>query len=50
MSHAVEKVRSTGNQQVMVTERGSCFGYQNLVDEADWRTQGQEVMPEGGRA
>ncbi len=31
MSHAVEKVRSTGNQQVLVTERGSCFGYQNLV-------------------
>ena len=31
MRHAVEKVRSTGNQRVMLTERGSCFGYQNLV-------------------
>jgi len=29
--HAVEKVASTGNQRVMVTERGSSFGYNNLV-------------------
>jgi 2-dehydro-3-deoxyphosphooctonate aldolase (KDO 8-P synthase) len=29
--HAVEKVRSTGNAKVMVTERGSSFGYNNLV-------------------
>ncbi len=27
----VEKVRSTGNDQVMLTERGSSFGYNNLV-------------------
>jgi 2-dehydro-3-deoxyphosphooctonate aldolase (KDO 8-P synthase) len=31
MLHAVEKVRSTGNEQVMVTERGTTFGYHNLV-------------------
>lgn len=31
MKHAVEKVRSTGNQRVFLTERGSSFGYQNLV-------------------
>lgn len=31
MKHAVEKVRSTGNQRVMLTERGSTFGYGNLV-------------------
>jgi len=31
MSHAVEKVRSTGNHKVMLTERGSTFGYNNLV-------------------
>jgi len=31
MRHAVEKVRSTGNDKVFVTERGSSFGYQNLV-------------------
>ncbi len=31
MGNAVEKVCSTGNQQVIVTERGTSFGYQNLV-------------------
>ncbi|HXE90330.1 MAG TPA: 3-deoxy-8-phosphooctulonate synthase [Terriglobales bacterium] len=31
MRHAVEKVQSTGNQKVFVTERGSSFGYNNLV-------------------
>ena len=30
-AHAVAKVRSTGNGQVLVTERGSTFGYHNLV-------------------
>ena len=31
MQHAVEKVRSTGNDRVFLTERGSSFGYNNLV-------------------
>jgi 2-dehydro-3-deoxyphosphooctonate aldolase (KDO 8-P synthase) len=31
MKYAVEKVRSTGNDQVMLTERGTTFGYQDLV-------------------
>ncbi len=31
MAHAVEKVASTGNDQIIVTERGTSFGYQNLV-------------------
>lgn len=31
MKHAVEKVRSTGNERVFLTERGSSFGYNNLV-------------------
>ncbi|MFA5645179.1 MAG: 3-deoxy-8-phosphooctulonate synthase [Candidatus Ratteibacteria bacterium] len=31
IENAVEKVRSTGNQKVMVTERGTSFGYNNLV-------------------
>ncbi len=31
MAHAVEKVASTGNDKVIVTERGASFGYQNLV-------------------
>jgi 2-dehydro-3-deoxyphosphooctonate aldolase (KDO 8-P synthase) len=31
MVHPVEKVRSTGNERVFLTERGSSFGYNNLV-------------------
>ena len=31
MANAVEKVASTGNGKVIVTERGSSFGYQNLI-------------------
>ena len=31
MRHAVDKVTSTGNQRVSLTERGSSFGYNNLV-------------------
>lgn len=31
MRHAVDKVRGTGNGNVMVTERGATFGYNNLV-------------------
>jgi 2-dehydro-3-deoxyphosphooctonate aldolase (KDO 8-P synthase) len=31
MRHAVEKCRAAGSEQVFVTERGSSFGYNNLV-------------------
>ena len=31
MQHAVNKVKETGNNNVMLTERGSTFGYNNLV-------------------
>jgi 2-dehydro-3-deoxyphosphooctonate aldolase (KDO 8-P synthase) len=31
MRHAVEKCRAAGNEHVFVTERGSSFGYNNLV-------------------
>lgn len=31
MRFAVEKVRSTGNKKVLLTERGTTFGYQDLV-------------------
>ena len=31
MHNVVEKLRSTGNQRIMVCERGSSFGYNNLV-------------------
>ena len=31
MKHAAEKVISTGNKRVLLTERGTTFGYHNLV-------------------
>jgi 2-dehydro-3-deoxyphosphooctonate aldolase (KDO 8-P synthase) len=31
IAHAADKVASTGNRQVVLTERGSSFGYNNLV-------------------
>jgi 2-dehydro-3-deoxyphosphooctonate aldolase (KDO 8-P synthase) len=33
MQLAVEKVRSTGNQNVLVTDRGTFFGYERLVND-----------------
>jgi 2-dehydro-3-deoxyphosphooctonate aldolase (KDO 8-P synthase) len=40
MLHVVDKIRSTGNAQILLTERGTSFGYNNLV--VDFR--GLEVM------
>lgn len=37
--HIVDKVRSTGNDAVMLTERGASFGYNNLV--VDFRSLGR---------
>jgi|SRR5215203_1401870 len=31
MKFAVEKIKSTGNDKIMLTERGTTFGYQDLV-------------------
>ena len=31
MAHVVAKVRSTGNEAILLTERGTSFGYHNLV-------------------
>ncbi len=31
MKNAIEKVASTGNENIILTERGTSFGYQNLV-------------------
>ncbi len=42
--HAADKVASTGNSKVVLTERGSSFGYNNLV--VDMR--GLRVMAEAG--
>jgi len=36
MKHLVEKVRSTGNERVFLTERGASFGYNTLV--VDYRS------------
>ena len=33
MRNVVDKARSTGNQQIMVCERGASFGYNNLVSD-----------------
>ena len=44
IAHAAEKARSTGNANVLVTERGTTFGYNNLV--VDMR--GFPIMRETG--
>ncbi len=31
MKHVVDKIKSTGNEKIMLTERGTTFGYHNLV-------------------
>lgn len=33
MVHVVNKAKATGNQQIMVCERGTSFGYNNLVSD-----------------
>lgn len=44
IANAAEKVASTGNQRILLTERGSSFGYNNLV--VDMR--GLRIMAETG--
>jgi len=31
MRNVIKKIESTGNKNILVTERGTCFGYNNLV-------------------
>ena len=33
MQHVIAKAKATGNQQILVTERGTSFGYNNLVSD-----------------
>jgi 2-dehydro-3-deoxyphosphooctonate aldolase (KDO 8-P synthase) len=33
MGNAVEKIKSTGNDQILLTERGTFFGYNRLVND-----------------
>jgi len=40
MGNAAEKIRSTGNKQILLTERGTFFGYNRLVNDFT----GLEVM------
>jgi len=40
----IKKIESTGNRSILITERGSCFGYNNLV--SDFRSLG--IMRELG--
>ena len=44
MRHAAEKVASTGNTRIVLTERGASFGYNNLV--VDMR--GLKIMRDAG--
>ena len=44
MKHAIEKATAQGNERVMITERGTSFGYNNLV--VDFR--GIPIMREFG--
>jgi 2-dehydro-3-deoxyphosphooctonate aldolase (KDO 8-P synthase) len=48
MGNVVDKARSTGNQQIMVCERGFTFGYNNLVSDmrslAVMRSTGSPVV------
>jgi len=44
ITNVVEKVTSTGNQQILITERGTMFGYNNLV--ADFR--GIKIIQDSG--
>jgi 2-dehydro-3-deoxyphosphooctonate aldolase (KDO 8-P synthase) len=48
MRNVIDKVRSTGNEDVLLTERGTSFGYHNLVVDmrglADMRALGAPVI------
>jgi 2-dehydro-3-deoxyphosphooctonate aldolase (KDO 8-P synthase) len=43
MRNIVEKIRSTGNQRILVTERGTTFGYHNLVVDMRGLVQMREL-------
>lgn len=33
IKYAIDKIKSTGNERIIITERGSCFGYNTLVND-----------------
>lgn len=45
MAHAVRKVQATGNSSVMLTERGTSFGYNRLITDFRSIVRMQEFAP-----
>ena len=45
MSNAVEKIRSAGNTNVLLTERGTSFGYNRLITDFRGIAQMQQFAP-----
>ena len=45
MVHAVRKVQATGNSSVVLTERGTCFGYNRLITDFRSIVQMREFAP-----
>jgi 2-dehydro-3-deoxyphosphooctonate aldolase (KDO 8-P synthase) len=54
MANAVGKIRRAGNDRILLTERGSCFGYRNLVVDVrslpKMRALGVPVVIDAGHA
>ena len=49
MANAVDKVLATGNQHILLTERGTFFGYNRLVNDFTGIPQMQALGDAGGR-
>ena len=45
MRHAVDKLRHFGCEDILVTDRGTCFGYNNLVTDMQGLVQMREFAP-----
>ncbi len=45
MRHAVDKLRHYGCEDILVTDRGTCFGYNNLVTDMAGLVQMREFAP-----
>jgi 2-dehydro-3-deoxyphosphooctonate aldolase (KDO 8-P synthase) len=45
MRHAVDKLKHFGCDQILVTDRGTCFGYNNLVTDMQGLIQMREFAP-----
>jgi 2-dehydro-3-deoxyphosphooctonate aldolase (KDO 8-P synthase) len=45
MENVVEKIKSTGNQKILLTERGTFFGYNRLVSDMRAIPQMQQYAP-----